>query len=103
GLYLAAGVGYYEKWYSSAGKSELVPYESTEATLRAMIGAGAKYSIYASPQFWIPFHDTPGTSFYSYAEAQPIERDGVVTLTGASNDRPIVLLVDELQWLPELT
>ena len=103
GLYLAAGVGYYEKWYSSASKSELVPYESTEATLRAMIGAGAKYSIYASPQFWIPFHDTPGTSFYSYAEAQPIERDGVVTLTGASNDRPIVLLVDELQWLPELT
>ena len=102
-LYAIAGVGYYEKWYASAGKSELVPYESTEATLRTLVGAGGNYDIYASPQFWIPFHHQPGRSFYSYAEAQPVEHDGVVTLTGASNDRPIILLVDELQWLPELT
>ncbi len=101
-LYALAGVAYYEKWYSSASKTELVPYESTEATLRALAPKGAKY-VYASPQFWIPFHDEPGTSFYSYAEAQPVDHDGVVTLAGAADDRPIVLLVDELQWLPEVT
>jgi 4-amino-4-deoxy-L-arabinose transferase-like glycosyltransferase len=101
-LYAIAGVAYYEKWYSSASKTELVPYESTEATLRKLVPAGAKY-IYASPMFWTPFHDEPGTAFYSYAEAQPVEHDGVVSLSGAGDDKPIVLLVDELQWLPELT
>ncbi len=103
-LYAIAGVGYYEKWYSSASKSELVPYEDTSATLRALAPAssGGRY-IYASPQFWTPFHAEAGTSFFSYAEAQPISRDGRITLSGASDDRPIVLLVDELQWLPELT
>ena len=102
-LYAIAGVGYYEKWYSSVSKSELVPYERTEETLRALVGARGQFDIYASPQFWVPFHDQPGISFYSYAEAQPIERDGIVTLAGASRERPIFLLVDELQWLPELT
>ena len=104
-LYAIAGVAYYEKWYSSAGKSELVRYEDTAATLRALVPAspsGGQY-IYASPQFWIPFHDEAGTSFFSYAEAQPVSRDGHVVLSGASDDKPIVLLVDELQWLPELT
>ncbi|HUK33054.1 MAG TPA: glycosyltransferase family 39 protein, partial [Vicinamibacterales bacterium] len=103
GMYALAGVAYYEKWYSSAGKTELVPYESTEATLRVLAPAGGKY-IYASPQFWTPFHDEAGTEFLSYAEAEPVEHgsDGLV-LTGALDDRPIVLLVDELQWLPELT
>lgn len=101
-LYALAGVGYYEKWYSSASKTELVPYENTAATLRTLAPAGAKY-LYASPQFWTPFHDEAGTAFYSYAEAQPVDRDGVVTLSGANDDKPIVLLVDELQWLPELT
>src|SRR6185436_5340100 len=100
--YAIAGVAYYEKWYSSASKSELVPYESTSATLRLLAPKGAKY-IYASPMFWTPFHDEPGTTFYSYAETQPIDRDdGVVSLNGVENDKPIVLLIDELQWLPEL-
>jgi hypothetical protein len=101
-LYLLAGVAYYEKWYSSASKSELVPYESTEATLRLLTPSGGKY-IYASPMFWTPFHDEADTAFYSYAEAQPIERDGISSLAGAANDKPIVLLVDEMQWLAELT
>jgi 4-amino-4-deoxy-L-arabinose transferase-like glycosyltransferase len=100
--YAIAGIAYYEKWYSSASKTELVPYESTEATLRKLVPAGAKY-IYASPQFWTPFHDEAGVVFNSYAEAQPVEHDGVATLGGAADDKPIVLLVDELQWLPELT
>ena len=100
--YALAGVVYYEKWYASAGKTELVPYESTSATLRALVPAGAKY-VYASPQFWTPFHDEDGTAFYSYAEAQPVNHDGVASLNGAGDDRRIVLLVDELQWLPELT
>jgi 4-amino-4-deoxy-L-arabinose transferase-like glycosyltransferase len=101
-LYALAGVGYYEKWYASAGKSEIVPYEETAATLRLLAPPGAKY-IYASPQFWIPFHDAPDAAFYSYAAAQPVESDGAVRLAGADASRPIVLLVDELQWLPEMT
>jgi hypothetical protein len=100
--YAAAGVAYYAKWYATAAKSELVPYEQTEATLRALVPAGPK-DIYASPQFWTPFHDTAGTAFFSYAEAQPVDRGADVALAGATDARPIVLLVDELQWLPELT
>jgi 4-amino-4-deoxy-L-arabinose transferase-like glycosyltransferase len=101
-LYALAGVAYYEKWYSSASKSELVPYESTEATLLKLAPSGPAY-VYASPQFWIPFHEKAGSAFYSYAEAQPIDRDGRVTLAGAGDDRLVVLLIDETQWLPELT
>src|SRR5262249_61648173 len=41
-FYAIAGVAYYEKWYSSAAKSELVPYERTEATLRKLVPPGAK-------------------------------------------------------------
>jgi hypothetical protein len=73
--------------------------------LRLLAPAGPKY-VYASPQFWTPFHADPHTDFMSYAEAQPLD-DGddehPVTLAGAASDRPIVLLLDELQWLPELT
>jgi 4-amino-4-deoxy-L-arabinose transferase-like glycosyltransferase len=103
-LYAVAGLAYYEKWYSSASKTELVPYESTETTLRMLAPAGAK-SVFASPQFWTPFHADADTDFLSYAEAQPIEsgEEHTLTLAGAAPDRPIVLLVDELQWLPELT
>ncbi|HET9831809.1 MAG TPA: glycosyltransferase family 39 protein [Vicinamibacterales bacterium] len=103
-LYAVAGVGYYEKWYSSASKSELLPYESTEATLRVLMPAGSKY-VYASPQFWTPFHAEPGTDFLSYAEAQPLDESAgqSVVLAGAASDRAIVLLIDEFQWLPELT
>jgi len=101
-VHAVAGVAYYERWYGSAGKSELVPYESTEATLRALAPAGPKY-VYASPQFWIPFHEDEGTAFLSYAAAQPLDHEGAASLAGADAGKPIVLLVDELQWLPELT
>jgi 4-amino-4-deoxy-L-arabinose transferase-like glycosyltransferase len=100
--YGAAGVAYYEKWYSTVRKSELVPYEATAATLRTLVPAGPKY-LYASPQFWPPFHDEPGTTFYSYAAASPIESGSGAALAGAGDDRPVFLVVDELQWLPELT
>ena len=103
-FYAIAGVAYYQKWYSSASKSELVPYESTEATLRKLVPPGPKY-IYASPQFWTPFHAERDSDFLSYAEAQPLQNgEGhEIALAGAENDKAIVLLVDELQWLPELT
>lgn len=101
-LFGAAAIGYYEKWYSSALKSELVPFESTAETLRALVPAGPKY-IYASPQFWTPFHAEHETAFYSYAAAEPVASGDSTTLAGAGADRPIFLIVDELQWLPELT
>ena len=84
--YGGAGVAYYEKWYSSARKSELVPYEATSATLRALVPAGPKY-LYASPQFWTPFHDEPGTTFYSYAAAQPV---GSASDDDAGRRRPTI-------------
>jgi hypothetical protein len=99
--YSVAGVAYYEKWYKSTVKSELTRYEDTEATLRALVPSGPKY-IYASPQFWTPFHAEPNTSFFSYAAAQPVEGGEAVTLAGADEQRPIVVVVDEAQWLPEL-
>jgi 4-amino-4-deoxy-L-arabinose transferase-like glycosyltransferase len=99
--YGGAGVAYYEKWYSSVGKSELVPYEATTATLRALVPAGPKY-LYASPQFWTPFHAEQGTTFFSYAAAQ-VDSASAIALAGAGGDRPIFLIVDEYQWLPELT
>lgn len=100
--YGLVGVAYYEKWYSSARKSELVSYESTSETLHALVPPGVKY-LYASPQFWMPFHADSGTVFYSYAAAQPMASGPAVTLAGATSERPIFLVVDETQWLPELT
>jgi hypothetical protein len=99
--YGGAGVAYYEKWYSSVGKSELVSYEATTATLRALVPAGPKV-LYASPQFWTPFHAEPGTTFFSYAAAQPVDSGSTMALAGAGGNRPIFLIVDEYQWLPEL-
>lgn len=100
--YGAAAVLYYEKWYASVRKTELVPFEVTADTLRTLVPEGAKY-LYASPQFWTPLHDAPGTAFYSYARAQPIFGSAGVSLAGAADDRPIYLVVDEMQWLPEIT
>ena len=99
--YGAAGVAYYERWYRSVNKSELVPYEATEATLRALVPHGPKY-VYGSPQFWTPFHAEEATTFYSYAAAQPMPAPSGMTLAGAGDDRPIYLVMDEAQWLPEL-
>jgi hypothetical protein len=100
--YGAASVLYYEKWYASVRKTELVPFEVTADTLRTLVPPGPKY-LYASPQFWTPFHDEKDTAFYSYAAAHPIEGAAGVTLAGAGDDRPIFLVVDEMQWLPEIT
>ncbi len=100
--YAAAGVGYYEKWYASTRRSELVPYEATAATLRVLVPAGPKY-LFASPHFWPPFHDESSTTFYSYAAAHPVASGAAATLAGVADDRPIYLVVDESQWLPVLT
>ena len=100
--YGGGGAAYYAKWYASVRKTELVPYEATVATLRALVPAGPKY-LFASPQFWVPFHAEAGAVFYSYAAAQPVESGSATTLPGAGDDRPIFLIVDEYQWLPELT
>lgn len=100
--YGAATVAYYEKWYSSARKSELVSYEATAATLHLLVPGGPKV-LYASPQFWTPFHAEPNTRFLSYAAAQPIETSSGFALAGSDADRPIFLAVDEMQWLTELT
>lgn len=97
----ASGIAYYEKWYATVSKSELVPYEATEATLNALVPGGPKY-VFASPQFWTPFHDQPGTRFYSYAAAQPLPSGSGFSLAGVQDDRPIFLIVDEYEWLPEL-
>jgi hypothetical protein len=99
--YGAAGAAYYGKWYARERKGELLPYEQTEATLRAIVPDGPKY-VYASPQFWTPFHAEPGVTFYSYTAAHPTESAGLTELPGAGDDRPIELVVDEYQWLPEL-
>jgi hypothetical protein len=89
--YGLASVAYYEKWYSTQLKSELVPYDLTAETVRALVPAGRK-DVYASPHFWIPFHDDAATRFISYARPPQQVLD----------DRPIYLLVDESQWLADL-
>ncbi len=90
--YGAAATAYYEKWYSTTRKSELVPYEQTEATLRALVPPVPKY-VFGSPHFWAPFHADAGTTFLSYG----------MGAQSAGADRPAYLLVDELQWLPDST
>ena len=99
--YGGAATAYYEKWYARERKGELLPYEQTEATLQAIVPPGAKY-IYASPQFWTPFHGKPGLTFYSFAAGHPVEAGTRATLDGANDDGAIVLVIDEYQWLPEL-
>src|SRR5262249_40783599 len=99
--YGGAATAYHEKWYARGRKGERLPYEPTEATLPAVVPAGSKY-VFASPQFWTPFHADAGVAFYSYAAAHPSESDGVAALDGVADNRPIVLVVDEYQWLPEL-
>ena len=90
--YGTAAVAYYEKWYSSVRKSELVPYERTSATMRALVPAGPRL-LYGSPHFWLPFHADADTRFTSYALGAGAVR----------YERPAYLLVDESQWLPAMT
>jgi hypothetical protein len=89
--YGAAAAAYYGKWYASARKSELLPYEQTADTLRALLPAGPK-NIYGSPHFWPPFHADADTSFVSYA----------IGAEAVRFTRPVYLLIDETQWLPDL-
>jgi len=96
-IYGVAAVAYYEKWYRSALRSELVPYEMTAATLHTLVPAGAKLLI-ASPHFWVPFATDPSVSFVSYTGAQP----DALHHRGATHDRPTFLVVDETQWLADL-
>lgn len=96
-IYGVAAVAYYQKWYRSALRSELVPYEMTAATLRTLVPAGAKLLI-ASPHFWIPFATDPSVSFVSYTGTQP----DALHLPGATDDRPTFLVVDETQWLADV-
>jgi 4-amino-4-deoxy-L-arabinose transferase-like glycosyltransferase len=93
--YGAAATAYYEKWYSSARRSELVPYERTAATLRALVPPGPK-TVYGSPHFWTPFHADRDTRYLSYLM-------GLIGPESMPDDRPVYMLVDELQWLPDLT
>jgi 4-amino-4-deoxy-L-arabinose transferase-like glycosyltransferase len=95
-IYGVAAVAYYEKWYRSALRSELVPYEMTAATLQTLVPAGAKLLV-ASPHFWIPFATDPSVSFVSYTGTQP----EALHLPGATHDRPTFLVVDETQWLAD--
>jgi 4-amino-4-deoxy-L-arabinose transferase-like glycosyltransferase len=94
----AAAIAYYEKWYHSALRSELVPYEQTEATLRALVPAGPKLLV-ASPHFWVPYGADPAVSFMSYTGTQP---DATLHLPRASSARPTYLVIDETQWLHDL-
>jgi 4-amino-4-deoxy-L-arabinose transferase-like glycosyltransferase len=96
-IYGVTAVAYYEKWYRSALRSELVPYEMTAATLHTLVPAGEKLLI-ASPHFWIPFAGDPSVKFMSYAGTQP----DALQLSPASPDRPTFLVVDETQWLADL-
>jgi len=96
-IYGVAAVAYYEKWYRSALRSELVPYEMTAATLHTLVPAGEKLLV-ASPHFWIPFAGDPSVRFMSYTGTQP----DALHLPAATHERPTFLVVDETQWLADL-
>ena len=79
-------------------KSELVPYQSTEGTLRALVPEGPK-EVFASPNLWVPFHDQPGVRFVAYTGATPLVAAGSRhELQGFGLDRPIYLVIDESEW-----
>jgi 4-amino-4-deoxy-L-arabinose transferase-like glycosyltransferase len=94
----AAATAYYERWYRSARASELVPYEATEATLRALVPAGPKLVV-ASPHFWVPYAIDSDVRFLSYTGTQP---DESLHLPAAALARPTYLVLDETQWLADL-
>jgi 4-amino-4-deoxy-L-arabinose transferase-like glycosyltransferase len=96
-LYGATSVAYYQRWYQSALRSELVPFESTEATLQALVPAGPKLLI-ASPHFWVPYAGADRVAFHSYANVLPDENGGLP----AAHGRPTYLLVDETQWVTDM-
>jgi len=102
GLYGSATIVYYQKWYSITKKSELTPYEVTEHTIRTMLPSGPKV-VYASPHFWLAFHNAPTVTFFSHAWFRPESTAAGLTLGAPEERRPLYLLIDATQWRPELT
>jgi 4-amino-4-deoxy-L-arabinose transferase-like glycosyltransferase len=98
-VFALAGTAYYERWYRSARKSELVPYEATMATIRTLVPPGPKLLV-ASPHFWVPYATESDVTFVSYAGMQVTD---ALHLARATSDRPTYLVVDETQWLTDLT
>jgi 4-amino-4-deoxy-L-arabinose transferase-like glycosyltransferase len=96
-----AGVVYYEKWYALTRRSELLPYESTSRTLARLLPSGGKY-VFAAAQFWVPFAEQPGVTFFSHAALGPEGPPGHMWPPWARDGRPLFLIVDERQWEPEL-
>ena len=96
-LYSVGSAAYYEKWYSTQRASGLEPFEATERSIRALASEGPK-DVFASPNFWTPFHDASGVRFVSYTGATPIEAGERMRLDGFGSGRPIYLLVDESEW-----
>jgi hypothetical protein len=97
-LFGMAATAYYERWYRSSRRSELVPYEATEQTIRTLVPAGPKLLL-ASPHFWVPYATEPDVTFLSYAGTQVTS---ALHLPPATDQRPTYLLVDETQWLADL-
>lgn len=97
----AAGVAYYEKWYSVTRRSELLPYETTVRTIERLLPPGPKY-VFASPHFWLPFAGRPGVTFFSHAAPAPGGEPGRMWHPWVHDERPVFLLIDERQWKPEL-
>jgi 4-amino-4-deoxy-L-arabinose transferase-like glycosyltransferase len=96
-----AGAAYYEKWYALTRRTELLPYESTARTIKHLLPAGPKY-VYGAAQFWIPFAEEKGVAFFSHAAPGPSPAGDHLWPAGASDGRPLFLLIDERQWEPEL-
>jgi 4-amino-4-deoxy-L-arabinose transferase-like glycosyltransferase len=101
-LYSATSAAYYEKWYASQRKSGLEPFETTERSIRALVSEGPK-DVFASPNFWTPFHDATGVRFVSYTGATPTAAGERIRLDGFGNGRPIFLLIDESEWRAVVT
>jgi 4-amino-4-deoxy-L-arabinose transferase-like glycosyltransferase len=101
-LYSVTSVAYYEKWYATQRASGLEPFEATERSIRALVSEGPK-DVFASPNFWTPFHDAAGVRFVSYTGATPMAVGGRMRLDGFGDGRPIFLLIDESEWRTVVT
>jgi 4-amino-4-deoxy-L-arabinose transferase-like glycosyltransferase len=94
---------FYDAWYLRMTRSELRPYADTDRALRALVPSEPKY-LFASPTFWLPFHDDPQTRFVAYTGAGPyrsVTPEGFFTrrsLYDLPQDRPYYVLVDDNEW-----
>jgi 4-amino-4-deoxy-L-arabinose transferase-like glycosyltransferase len=103
-LFALAGVWVYRDWYAAMQATELRPYEETDAIIADLVPPGAKYLV-ASPTFWLPFYDQPEVRFVSYTGAGPYDtNDPAILATKPKSlfdfpdDRPLYLLIDEVEW-----